>query len=194
MAIGANVGYVRVSTTDQGTDRQLAGIELDRIFEEKQSGAAAANRKVLQECLGFLREGDTLHVHSIDRLARNLMDLQKTVEDLTERGVTVRFHKESLTFEPGGTNPMNTMLFQVLGAFAQFERALIRERQAEGIAQAKAAGKHLGRPSALSARQVAEIAELRADGQSLSKIAERYGVTRQTIAATLKRTQEAEAA
>lgn len=194
MAAGAQVGYVRVSTIDQGTDRQLAGIDLDRIFQEKQSGAAAANRKGLQECLHYLRDGDTLHVHSIDRLARNLVDLQQTVEGLTKRGVTVRFHKESLTFEPGATNPMNMMLFQVLGAFAQFERSLIRERQAEGIAQAKAAGKHLGRPAALTAEQIAEISALRSEGLSLTKIAERYNVTRQTIAATLKREQEAEAA
>jgi len=194
MASGANVGYVRVSTIDQGTDRQLAGIDLDRVFSEKQSGSAAANRKVLQECLHYLRGGDTLHVHSIDRLARNLVDLQQTVEGLTKRGVTVRFHKESLTFEPGATNPMNMMLFQVLGAFAQFERSLIRERQAEGIAQARAEGKHLGRPSALTAEQIAEISALRAEGLSLTKIAERYNVTRQTIAATLKREQEAEAA
>ena len=187
---GANIGYTRVSTTDQGTDRQLAGVTLDRVFAEKQSGAAAANRKVLQECLRFLRDGDTLHVHSIDRLARNLVDLQQTVEGLTERGITVRFHKESLTFEPGGGNPVNMMLFQVLGAFAQFERALIRERQAEGIAQAKAAGKHLGRPAALSPDQVSEIRALRAEGMSMTKIAERYSVTRQTIAATLKREQE----
>lgn len=191
MATGAQVGYVRVSTIDQGTERQLAGIDLDRIFQEKQSGAAAANRKVLQECIQYLRDGDTLHVHSIDRLARNLVDLQQTVERLTKRGVTVRFHKESLTFEPGVANPMNMMLFQVLGAFAQFERSLIRERQAEGIAQAKAAGKHLGRPSALTTEQVAEAASLRAEGLSLTKIAERYNVTRQTIAATLKREQEA---
>lgn len=151
----ANVGYIRVSSYGQNTDRQLADVELDQVFEEKAS-AKDAKRPVLQDCLRYLREGDTLHVHSMDRLARNLFDLQKLVSDLTEQGVVVQFHKEHLTFT-GDKNPMATLLLQVMGAIAQFERALIKERQREGIAAAKAKGKRVGAKPKLTNEQVAEI-------------------------------------
>lgn len=91
--MGHQVGYIRVSSIDQNTDRQLSGIELNKTFSEKISGKDI-NRPQLQECLEYLREGDTLHVHSIDRLARNLADLQGIVADLTGRGISVKFHKE----------------------------------------------------------------------------------------------------
>ena len=89
----ANVGYIRVSSYGQNTDRQLAGLDLDQLFEEKAS-AKDAKRPKLQECLRYLRKGDTLHVHSMDRLARSLFDLQKLVGDLTEQGVVVQFHNK----------------------------------------------------------------------------------------------------
>jgi DNA invertase Pin-like site-specific DNA recombinase len=92
---GHDVGYVRVSSFSQNTDRQLDEIHLERIFTEKAS-AKDAQRPVLQECITYLRTGDCLHVHSIDRLARNLMDLQTIVNTLNEKGVSVIFHKENL--------------------------------------------------------------------------------------------------
>jgi DNA invertase Pin-like site-specific DNA recombinase len=95
---------------DQNTARQLDGIELDRKFEEKVS-AKDANRPKLQECLRFVRDGDTLIVHSMDRLARNLMDLRRIVDDLTSRGVTVQFVKENLTFT-AGASPMSKLLLK----------------------------------------------------------------------------------
>ncbi len=126
----AHIGYIRVSTTDQNTERQLDGITLDKTFTDKLSGKDT-QRPQLQACLEYIREGDTLHVHSMDRLARNLMDLQGMVESLTNRGIVVQFHKESLTFTDD-TNAMNKLMLQIMGAVAEFERSLIRERQRKG--------------------------------------------------------------
>lgn len=176
---GHHVGYIRVSTTDQNTDRQLGDltITLDRTFEEKVSGKDRA-RPRLQECLAYLRQGDTLHVHSIDRLARNLLDLQQIIDELAGRGVAVRFEKEQLTFDGSGS-PMQRLMLQLLGAFAEFERSMIRERQAEGIAAAQAKNKHLGAPRALSDEQVTEI--IGRPTESAAALAREYKVARQTI-------------
>ena len=153
---------------------------LDRRFEDKLSGANQA-RAQLQACLSYLRDGDVLHVHSIDRLARNLLDLQTLVSELTGRGVEVRFHQEGLTFSGSANDPMQMLLFQVMGAFAQFERALIRERQREGIASAKAAGKHLGRRAVMTPAQIAEARTRRAAGESATALAKAFGVSRATM-------------
>jgi DNA invertase Pin-like site-specific DNA recombinase len=186
---GHDVGYIRVSSFSQNTDRQLDGISLEKTFEEKAS-AKDAKRPVLQDCIGYLRSGDCLHVHSIDRLARNLMDLQKIVNTLNDKGVSVTFHKENLTFTGSNDNPMNKLMLQMMGAFAEFERALIKERQREGIAQAKKAGKQIGRKRALSDDQVAEI-EKRVDaGEAKSKLAMEYGVSRQTLYSALAKQQD----
>lgn len=173
------VGYIRVSTTDQATDRQLAGVALEKVFQDKLSGKDT-KRPQLAACLEWVREGDTLHVHSIDRLARNLEDLQRLVRQLTSKGVVVRFHKEGLTFR-GDEDPMQKLMFQMMGAFAEFERALIRERQREGIAAAKAAGKHLGRKPSLTPDQAQAVREAVAAGEGKASIARRFGISRQTL-------------
>lgn len=136
--IGQKVGYIRVSSVGQNTERQLEGEDLDRVFEEKIS-AKNANRPVLQDCMSYLRQGDQLHVHSIDRLARNLVDLQNIISTLNGIGVSVHFQKEGLHFT-GADNPINKLMLQMMGAFAEFEGNLIHERQAEGIANAKKRG------------------------------------------------------
>jgi DNA invertase Pin-like site-specific DNA recombinase len=105
---GQQIGYKRVSTVDQNTNRQLEGISIDKVFEDKSSGKNTA-RPQLQAALKFCREGDTLVVHSMDRLARNLTDLRLLVKDLTDRGVAVQFIKESLTFT-GEDSPMANLL------------------------------------------------------------------------------------
>ena len=181
----ATVGYRRVSTTDQNNARQLDGLELDKLFEDKASGKDT-KRPGLEQCLSYVREGDVLVVHSIDRLARNLSDLEKLVGELNGRGVAVRFIKESLTFGVGDESPMARLQLQMMGAFAQFERALIRERQREGIAAAQAAGKHLGRSASLSGGQVAEIKARVAGGETKKSLAAEYGVSRPTLYAALK--------
>lgn len=184
MQTGKHIGYIRVSTIIQNTERQLDGISLDKVFEEKAS-AKDAKRPVLAECVEFLREGDTLHVHSIDRLARNLRDLEQIVSDLNGKGVVVQFHKEGLTFT-GEDNPTQTLLFQMIGAVAQFERAIIKERQREGIAIAKTKGKYKGRKAKLSDEQAQEIRERADKGEPKAHLAKEYGVSRQTLYQYLK--------
>jgi len=183
-----DVGYIRVSTDDQNTARQLDGVALDRTFEDKLSGRDT-KRPALQEALAYVREGDTLHVHSIDRLARNLQDLLAVLTDLTGRGVAVKFHKEALAFT-GEADPFQALQLQIIGAVAEFERALIRERQREGIALAKRAGKHLGRPSKLTQEQAKEILARAAKGEEKKALAEEYGVSRQTLYALLAKKGE----
>src|ERR1700721_843936 len=134
---GKRIGYIRVSSVDQNTERQLDGVQLDKTFTDKASGKDT-KRPQLQAALDYLRDGDVLVVHSMDRLARNLDDLRKIVLGLTERGVVVEFVKEHLTFTRED-NAMSKLLLSVMGAFAEFERSLISERQREGIALAKKA-------------------------------------------------------
>lgn len=177
--MGQRVGYLRVSTVDQNTERQLDGIALDKVFTDKASGKDT-NRPELTRALEYVREGDTLVVHSMDRLARNLEDLRRVVRELTGRGVRVEFVKESLTFT-GEDSAMNTLLLSMLGAVAEFERSMILERQREGIAIAKAAGKYKGRKAALTAAQAEELRQRLAAGEGVSALAREFGVTRQTI-------------
>ena len=176
---GKQVGYIRVSTLLQNTARQLDGVALDRTFEDKASGKDA-NRPALDECIKFLREGDTLHVHSMDRLARNLDDLRRIVKDLTGRGVAVKFEKEALTFS-GESSPMANLMLSMLGAVAEFERALILDRQREGIAIAKSEGKYLGRRSTLTEEQVQGMRTRAAAGESKAAIARDFGISRETL-------------
>ena len=178
---GQNIGYVRVSSGSQNTERQLAGIEIDTVFIEKASGKTTNNRPELERCLIHLRAGDVLHLHSIDRLARNLKDLQSIVEMVTKKGVAVHFHKENLVFEASNGNPMQTLMFQMLGAFAEFERTLTRERQKEGIAAAKARGQKLGAPQKLKPDQVKALRDRVALGEDKSKVAKTFGISRPTL-------------
>ena len=132
----AVVGYRRVSTTDQALDRQDLG-EVEKVFEEKVSGASASDRPALQEMLGWVRDGDCVIVHSIDRLARNLQDLLSIVSQLNAKGVSIRFIKDNLVFPPEGTDGASKLYLSILGAVAEFERSIIKQRQREGIDKAK---------------------------------------------------------
>ena len=181
----ARVGYTRVSTIDQNLDRQLDGIPVDRVFADKISGKNT-HRPALAELLEYVRQGDTVVVHSMDRLARNLDDLRQLVRALTGRGVRVEFVKESLTFT-GDDSPMATLLLSIMGSFAEFERALIRERQMEGIAAAKKRGVYTGRKRALTDGQVAEIRRRVAGGETKAALAREYGVSRETIYQSLRK-------
>lgn len=173
------IGYVRVSTFEQNTDRQLEGIKADKIFLEKVSGKDA-NRPQLNELLNYIRDGDTLVVHSLDRLARNLDDLRRLVKTLTAKDVKVRFLKENLIFT-GEDSPMSNLLLSVMGAFAEFERALIRERQLEGIALAKKRGAYKGRKRCLTSEQVEAMKQRVGNGEKKSQIAQDLGVSRETL-------------
>jgi len=176
---GQRVGYIRVSTLDQSTARQLDGVTLDRTFVDKASGKDVA-RPQLEAMIGFVRDGDTVVCHSMDRLARNLDDLRSIVRKLTAKGVEVCFVKEQLTFTGEDTAVAN-LLLSVMGAFAEFERSLIRERQREGIELAKARGAYRGRKRSLSDDQVAELRRRVEDGVPKAVLARELGVSRETL-------------
>ena len=176
---GQRVGYLRVSTFEQNESRQLEGVELDRSFLDKASGKDV-RRPQLDAMLAFVREGDTVLCHSMDRLGRNLDDLRRLVLGLTGRGVEVRFVKEQLRFT-GEDSPMANLLLSVMGAFAQFERELIRERQREGIALAKRAGVYRGRKRTLSPERAAELGRRAAAGEPKAALAREFGIDRTTV-------------
>jgi DNA invertase Pin-like site-specific DNA recombinase len=183
---GQRVGYIRVSTLDQQSGRQLEGLELDRTFVDHASGKDA-KRPQLEELLNFVRTGDTVIVHSMDRLARNLDDLRRIVQALTNKGVRIEFVKENLTFT-GEDSPMASLMLSVMGAFAEFERSLIKERQREGIALAKRRGAYRGRKKSLSPQEVAELRQRVAAGISKAQVAREAGISRQTLYQYLQET------
>lgn len=183
------IGYIRVSTAEQNTDRQLDGEQLTVTFKDKASGKNA-DRPQLQAMLGGnWPEGSTVVVHSMDRLARSLTDLLQLVEQLTQRGINVQFVKEGKMFRGGeASDPMDKLMLSLLGAFAEYERTLIRERQREGIAKAKERGVYRGRPRRVDdAERVAQIvAEATAAGVNKSRIAAKHGISRDTLYKYLK--------
>ena len=176
---GQQIGYIRVSTYDQNPERQLEGVTLDRVFTDKASGKDV-NRPQLETLMAFVRPGDTVVVHSMDRLARNLDDLRRMVQVLTQRGVHIQFIKEHLMFT-GEDSPMANLMLSVMGAFAEFERALIRERQREGIALAKQRGAYRGRKKALSTDEAASLKTRIANGEKKTLVARELGISRETL-------------
>ena len=173
----AVVGYRRVSTIDQSLDRQDL-CDVEKVFEEKLSGASASDRPALQDMIGWVREGDVVVVHSIDRLARNLQDLLSIVSQLNGKGVSIRFIKDNLTFPPQGTDGASKLYLSILGAVAEFERSIIKQRQREGIDKAKAKGVYKGRKPTIDKDR---ILALRDQGHSTYKIAEEMGISRMTV-------------
>ncbi|TCL38885.1 DNA invertase Pin-like site-specific DNA recombinase [Raoultella planticola] len=151
---GQRIGYVRVSSFDQNPDRQLEQIEVGKVFTDKASGK--------------------------DRVARNLDDLRRIVQGLTQRGVRMEFVKEGLTFT-GEDSPMANLMLSVMGAFAEFERALIRERQREGIVLAKQRGAYRGRKKSLNSEQIAELKRRVAAGEQKTLVARDFGISRETL-------------
>src|SRR5258707_2941644 len=176
---GQQVGYLRVSSLDQNEVRQLEGLVLNKTFTDKASGKDV-KRPQLEALQSFVRQGDTLFCHSMDRLARNLDDLRRIVLGLTERGVHLVFVKENLTFT-GEDSLMSNLLLSVMGAFAEFERELIRERQREGIAIARREGKYRGRKPSLTPARAAELRRRVADGASKVTLAREFGISRDTL-------------
>jgi DNA invertase Pin-like site-specific DNA recombinase len=185
-ATGKRIGYVRVSSVDQNDARQLDGVELDKTFTDKASGKDT-NRPQLTTMLEFVREGDHIYVHSMDRLSRSLRDLQDVVEKLTAKGISVTFVKENLTFDPPASGAdahktaYSTLMLQLLGAVSQFERALIKERQREGIAIAKIKKKYKGRKPVLEAVDISKLKKMAAEGTSKVQIAKTLGISRASV-------------
>jgi len=176
---GKRVGYIRVSSTDQNTGRQLEGVALDKTFTDKASGKDV-QRPQLKAALEFLREGDVLIVLSMDRLARNLDDLRRIVLELTARGVQVQFIKEAMQFT-GDDSAMSKLLLSVMGAFAEFERSLLKERQREGIAMAKREGVYKGRKPSLTPERAGELRARIAAGEKKASLAREFGISRETL-------------
>lgn len=176
---GQRIGYIRVSTLDQNPDRQLEGVQVTKMFIDKASGKDT-QRPQLEALLSYVREGDTLVVHSMDRLARNLDDLRRMVQQLTGRGVRIEFVKESLAFT-GEDSPMANLLLSVMGAFAEFERALIRERQREGICLAKQRGAYKGRKKALNGNRIEELLRRVEAREPKAALAREFGISRATL-------------
>lgn len=176
---GQTIGYVRVSSIEQNTDRQLEQTTTDRLFIDKASGKDK-NRPELEKMIQYVRDGDTVIVHSMDRLARNLDDLRKIVKTLNDKNVKVQFLKENLTFT-GDDAPMANFLLSVMGAFAEFERAIIKERQMEGISIAKKQGVYKGRKKRLNEEQISEIKSKILKGEKKTHIAKEYGLSREAL-------------
>ena len=176
---GQRIGYIRVSSFDQNPERQLEGIQVDRTFTDKASGKDV-HREQLEALMTFVREGDIVVVHSMDRLARNLDDLRRIVQSLTGIGVRIEFIKENLLFTDEDS-PMANLMLSVMGAFAEFERALIRERQREGIALAKQRGAYRGRKRALSDADIATLKSRVATGEKKAQLARELGISRETL-------------
>ncbi|MGA8163452.1 MAG: recombinase family protein [Waddliaceae bacterium] len=176
---GQRIGYVRVSTYDQNPDRQLDNIQVTRTFVDKASGKDV-KRPQFEALMGFVRAGDTVLVHSMDRLARNLDDLRSIVQTLTQRGVCIEFLKENLKFS-GEDSPMAILMLSVMGAFAEFERSLIRERQREGIALAKQRGAYRGRKRSLSDADIVFLRQRIQNGEKKAKVAREFGISRETL-------------
>lgn len=177
------VGYIRVSTLDQNADRQhiaLNAAHVEKIYEDHISGANT-DRAQFQAMMQFLREGDELVVLSLDRLARNLRDLLDTVETLGKLGVSVRFLKENLLFDArSNADPTSKLMLSMVGAFAEFERSMIRSRQAEGIALAKARGAYKGRPRSVTDEQISKLKAALAQEVPLTKATRKVGISRTT--------------
>ena len=174
---GKKIGYVRVSTVEQNTARQLEGMKLDKVFSEKVS-AKTMKRPKLTEMLEYIREGDEVYVHDISRLARNIEDLHALVRTITGKGCTLRFEKENLTFTADQKDPFSQLLLSLLGAVYQFERSILLERQREGIEQAKKAGKYKGRPATI---QTDEIMRLVCEGKSINQTAKMLGISYSSV-------------
>jgi len=177
--VGKKIGYIRVSSFDQNTERQLDGIQLDKSFTDKASGKNT-NRPQLTAMLSYVREGDTVLVHSMDRLARNLDDLRNIVDTLTTQKINITFLQDALTFT-GDDKPMSKLLLSVVGAVSEFERALLKERQREGIALAKKRGVYKGRNKSLSDEQFLEITEMVKKNEKKTNIAKHFNISRETL-------------
>lgn len=172
------VGYARVSTAEQSLDPQLvqlASAGADKVFSEKASGTSRSHRAQLAHCLEFVREGDVLIVTRLDRIARSAVDLHNIIHALTQKGVGFRCTEQAGV---DTTTSAGKLLVGMLAAVAEFEHSLRAERQAEGIAKAKADGRYKGRKATIDA---VEVRRLLAQGMKPSAIAKQLGIGRASV-------------
>ena len=181
------VAYSRVSSLHQNIAPQIEILKnygCEKIYQEKVSGTSTQNRNQLKECLDFVRDGDEVIVYSIDRLARDLRDLEKIVTKIKEKGASISFITEKLKFDGSSDNALDKLLLQILGAFAEFERKIIRSRQAEGIARARERNAYKGRQASIDR---AEINKLYAELKSVSKVAKAMNICRNSVYRNLEK-------
>lgn len=172
----ANVGYARVSTSGQSLEAQLQALsDCGQVFKEKQSGAST-ERQELSRMLEYVREGDSVIVTKLCRLARNTKHLLEIVELLDSKKVSLQV----LNLGIDTASPTGRLMVTLIGAIATFERQLLLERQAEGIALAKQKGKYKGRKPTARAKQ-AQVSELLAGGLSKSQVAKELGISLSSI-------------
>lgn len=181
------IGYIRVSTVEQSDERQLEGIELNKVFKDQRSGRDK-DRPGFQQMMEFVREGDELYVHDISRLARNVGHLLEIVETLNKKGVGLHFVKEGLHFKANmEADPMTKLMLQVMGSVYEFERRMLLERQREGIEIAKKQGKYAG-----GKRRVDRQAILQAlnHGSSIRETAKLLGISVSTVQRVKKEAED----
>jgi len=184
---GQIIGYVRVSSSDQNPARQVEQLgECFKIYTDVQSGKSTSNRPELQEMIEYVRKGDVVKVQSMDRLGRDTLDLYAILDQLTTKGVTVMLLSEGITVSKDKTNPTQQLMLGLLASIADFERAKIRERQAQGIAIAKAQGKYKQQHK-LTEDDMEQVRVLLELGHSKTSIADQFQVSRQTIYNALSR-------
>lgn len=173
---GKTIGYIRVSTDEQNPERQLAGLILDKIFIEYASGTKT-DRYQLNLLMEYVREDDVVIVHSMDRLARNVRHLLQLIDFFVGKKVKIQFLKEHLTFS-GDDSPAAKLLLTMMGAVAEFEITLLKERQMEGIKIAKAAGKYKGGHTVFTPARIEAIHEALKTRKSITRIAFDVGISR----------------
>jgi DNA invertase Pin-like site-specific DNA recombinase len=176
---GKKIGYIRVSSILQNTDRQLQGMTLDKIFVDKKSGATM-DRPALNEMLNYIREDDHIYVHSIDRLGRDLLHHKQIVKQITDKGAKITFVKENATFT-GNDSPIDILIFTILASYSEFERNLLKERQAEGIVIAKEKQKYVGRKPKLTIDDLEQIKALISMGVPKTKVAKKFNISLQLL-------------
>lgn len=183
MSSSAKIGYARVSSDDQNLDRQLEQLKaynLDKVFTDRVSGKNV-ERPGFRQMMDYARDGDIIYVVSMDRFARNLNDLLSVTKDLQDRGIAIHFLKENIFLSPEGeTSSMSKLILSIMGAVAEFERSLIRERQKEGIRLAVKRGVYKGRVP-VDAKIIAEAKELIDQGVSKTKACKKLNISRTTL-------------
>lgn len=174
------IGYKRVSTIDQNVDRQLEGLELDKVFVEYASAKNTKDRPVFKDMIDFIRENDTLYVHSMDRFARSVKDLIDNIHYITKiKKASIVFTSQNMTLNVND-EPMVMLQLHMLAAFYQFELAIIRERAKEGIAIAKAKGKYKGRVP-INQEKIDRLYEMVDMGVKQSRILEELQISKATL-------------
>jgi DNA invertase Pin-like site-specific DNA recombinase len=183
---GKKIAYIRVSSEGQNTsrqDQQIEELHVDKVFSEKVSGKNIQDRPQFQMMLEYAREDDIIYCADLSRWGRSLIDIKTTVTSLTKRGVTVIFLKENLTFS-GNDDPMSNLLLGILSSLSEWERAVIKSRQMEGVKIAQEKGiykERCGRKPKLTDEQIEEVKRRVEAGEKRADVALAYGVSRQTV-------------